>query len=283
VALGKRYLKTVVFISGWLDSEGESRLRGTGFLVGLRFEADENQGHVYIVIAAHVVRPLTASFVKLTQKDGTTTDRKVDEWIFHPTHDIAVARMPAPYEPYEFLAVEDKDFVGAEGREWEPEPGADVYFVGLLGQVPSMGAQNVPMVRTGSIGALYQDDIPMRLGGDTLIKAHGHLIDCKSFGGFSGSPCFVRYISAKGETEHLGLTYPIQSTLLIGMVGGHFDLKASVTLPDQEDRLDVPVAAGVGVVYPAETIRALLDEDPFVIERAKINAEIEAEATAEGH
>jgi hypothetical protein len=52
-------------------------------------------------------------------------------------------------------------------------------------------------------------------------------------------------------------------------------------LPDQEDKLDVPVGAGVGVVYPAETIRALLDEDPFAAERAKTNAEIEAEAAAE--
>jgi len=276
-----RYSKTVVFISGQLAGDEEVKLRGTGFLVGLRFEADQNQGHVYIVTAAHVVRPLAASFVKLTKKDGGTIDRKVDKWIFHPTEDIAVTRMPQPYEPYDFLAVEDKDFVGAEEHEWKPEPGADVYFVGLLGRVPSMGAQNIPMVRTGSIGALYQNDIPMRLGGDTIIKAHGHLIDCQSFGGFSGSPCFVRYISARGQTERMGLTYPIQSTLLIGMVGGHFDLKASITLPDQEDKLDVPVAAGVAVIYPAEAIRVLLDEEPFAAERAKVNAEIEAEAAAE--
>jgi hypothetical protein len=279
MALGKRYSKTVVFISGQLEGEEGAKLRGTGFLVGLRFEADQDQGHVYIVTAAHVVRPLAASFVKLTKKDGGTEDRTVDEWIFHPTEDIAVARMPLPYQSYDFLAVEDKDFVGAEEHEWEPEPGADVYFVGLLGQVPSMGAQNIPMVRTGSIGALYQSDVPMRLGGDTIIKAHGHLIDCQSFGGFSGSPCFVRYISARGQTEKMGLTYPIQSTLLIGMVGGHFDLKASVTLPDQEDKVDVPVAAGVAVVYPAEMIRALLDEGPLAAERANANGEIEAEAS----
>lgn len=280
MALGKRYSKTVVFISGQLEEDVESKLRGTGFVVGLRFDADPKQGHVYIVTAAHVVRPMVSSFVKLNQPDGGTVDHRIDEWIFHPTEDIAISRMPKPYEDFEFLAVEERDFVGAAEHKWDPEPGADVYFVGLLGQVPSMGMQNIPMVRTGSIGSLYQEGIPMRLGGDTLIYVRGHLIDCRSFGGFSGSPCFVRFISDKGRTERMGLSYPIQSTLLLGMVGGHFDLKASVTLPDQEDKLDIPVAAGVGVLYPAETIRTMLDEEPFAEERARVNAAIEAEAAA---
>jgi hypothetical protein len=279
MALGERYSKTVVFISGRLDDGTESSLRGTGFLVGLRFEADQAQGHVYVATAAHVVRPLIGSSVRLRRKGDGTEDREVDEWIFHPTDDIAIARMPQPYEPYDFLAVEDKDFVGPPAEhQWQPQPGDDVYFVGLLAQIPAMGAQNLPMVRTGSIGTLYQDDIPMRLGGDTLIRVQGHLIDCRSFGGFSGSPCFVRYISAQGQTENLGLRYPIQSTLLLGMVGGHFDLKASVALPDQEDKLDIPVAAGVGVLYPAESIREMLDEEPFAGERARTEAEIRAEA-----
>ena len=282
MALGERYSKTVVFISGRLDEGTRSSFRGTGFLVGLRFEADQDQGHVYVATAAHVVRPLVESSVRLSLKAGGTVDHQIDEWSFHPTDDIAVARMPQPYETYDFLAVEDKDFVGAPAeRQWEPQPGADVYFAGLLAQVPAMGERNLPMVRTGSIGALYQDDIPMRLGGNTVIRVRGHLIDCQSFGGFSGSPCFVRFISAQGETENLGLRYPIQSTLLLGMMGGHFDLKASVTLPDQENKLDIPVAAGVGVLYPAETIREMLDEEPFAGERARTEAEIQAEAATD--
>ena len=274
MALGKQYSKSVVFISGQFDGETNPKLRGTGFLVGFRSEADPNQGLIYIVTAAHVVRPLSALFVKLGRRDGTVADCAVDEWIFHPTEDIAAARMPMPYGDYEFLVVEAGDFVGAAEPEWSPEPGAEVYFAGLLAQVPSMGAQNIPMVRTGSIGALYQGGIPMRLPGDTLIKVHGHLIDCRSFGGFSGSPCFVRYISGSGKTKGLELPYPIESTLLLGMVGGHFDLKTSVTLPDQEDKLDVPVAAGVAVIYPAESIKEVLDEEVFAIERAELDAQL---------
>jgi hypothetical protein len=186
--------------------------------------------------------------------------------------------MPRPYSDYDFLAVEHRDFVGtATDLEWAPGPGADVYFAGLLGQVPSMGEENIPMVRTGSVGALYQKGIPMRLPGNTVIKVRGHLIDCQSFGGFSGSPCFVRYLSGTGETESMGLKYAIQSTLLLGMIGGHFDLKASVTLPDQENELDIPVAAGVAVIYPAETIREVLDLESFVAERSELEAEVSSQ------
>jgi len=140
-----------------------------------------------------------------------------------------------------------------------------------------MGAQNIPMVRTGSIGAQYQDGIPMRLSNNTLIRVRGHLIDCRSFGGFSGSPCFVRYISGGGKTDGLEIPYPIESTLLLGMVGGHFDLKTSVTLPDQEDKLNVPVAAGVAVIYPAETIKEVLDDDAFVAERLALETRLKSE------
>lgn len=279
MALGKAYTKSVVFISGSPVSEPEAdpKLRGTGFLTGFRSEVNPDQGLVYIATAAHVVRPLTASLVKLKRADGSVADHAIDEWFFHPTEDIAVARLPPPYFDYEFMTIEASDYVGAEELEWSPEPGADVYVAGLLRLVPSMGARNIPMVRAGSIGALNVDDIPMRFPDDTLIKAHGHLIDCQSFGGFSGSPCLVRYLSGTGETESMGLRYPIQSTLLLGMVGGHFDLKASITLPDQENKVAVPLAAGVAVVYPAETIKEVLDTDELAAERAELNIQLKAE------
>jgi hypothetical protein len=284
MALGKAYTKSVVFISGSSlgEPDAEPSLRGTGFLTGIRSEVNPDRGLVYIVTAAHVVRPLTAALVKLKKPDGSVADLTIEEWFFHSTEDIAVARLPPPYFDYEFLVVEAKDFVGATEPEWSPEPGADVFVAGLLRLVPSMGARNIPMVRTGSIGALDLDGIPMRFPDDTLIKVHGHLIDCQSFGGFSGSPCFVRYLSGTGKTEGLELPYPIQSTLLLGMVGGHFDLKASVTLPDQENKLDVPVAAGVAVVYPAEAIKEVLDTEELVAERAEVEMQLEAELEAEG-
>lgn len=273
MALGRQYSKSVVFILGAREG-GQAALRGTGFIVGFPSEADPDQGHAYVVTAAHVVRPLATSLVRMTSADGSIVDRAVDPWVFHETEDIAVTRLPGPYRDFDFVAIPPKEFVGAEELQWSPQPGAEVFVTGLLGRVPSMGEHNVPMVRTGAIGAMYQDGIPLCLGEKTFIDVHGHLIDCQSFGGFSGSPCFVRYISARGETERMGLAYPIQSTLLLGMVGGHFDLSASVTLPDQEGKLNVPVAAGIAVIYTAEMIRELLDAEPFPAERRELEEEI---------
>jgi len=55
-------------------------------------------------------------------------------------------------------------------------------------------------------------------------------------------------------------------------------LQASVSLPDQEGKLSVPVAAGVAVVYPAEAIRETLDTEELAAERAELEAQLEAEA-----
>lgn len=278
VALGKAYTKTVVFIGGSMATEPHSDpvLRGTGFLVGFRSEANPDRGMIYIVTAAHVVQPLAASLVKLRTPEDSVTDRLIDAWFLHPTDDIAVARLPPPYFDFDFYAVEAKDFAGTAEPEHPPQPGADVYIAGLLGVVPSMGERNIPMVRTGSIGALYQDNIPMRRPDGSALEVKAHLVDCQSFGGFSGSPCFVRYISGKGETEGLALPYPVQSTLLLGMIGGHFDLKASARLPDH-GHIEVPVASGVAVVYPAEAIREVLDVEELAKERADLEAQLEAE------
>ena len=185
---------------------------------------------------------------------------------------MAIGAFHRESEDFDHCYVRISEFVDADPERWEPNPGDDVFFAGLLAQVPSMGAKNIPMVRKGSVGALDQEEIPMRMPGNTLIKARGHLVDCQSFGGFSGSPCFVRYVSGVKQTEHMKLSEEIRSTLLLGMLGGHFDQGASVTLPDQEKKLNIPVAAGVAAFYPAAIIREALDLDFLVAERDEFNA-----------
>jgi hypothetical protein len=152
-------------------------------------------------------------------------------------------------------------YAGRAQTQIPPGPGDDVVFAGLLGLVETMGERRIPMFRTGTIGAMYQDGIPMRLGDATVITVRGHLIDCRSFGGFSGSPCFVHYVSEVRTGERMGLQIPTQSTALLGIVGGHFDMDASVTLPDQSQKLNIPVAAGIAIVHPAETILEVLQSE----------------------
>lgn len=272
MALGIQYTKSVVFITGVRDPDSAALpdLRGTGFIVGAP-TTDPVFGFLYVATAAHVVRQLSSTFVRLTTKSGEIEDVPVDRqsWVFHPSEDIAVTPLSAQPQ-FDISPVPTQRFVGSAELDYEPLAGDDVYFAGLLSQVPAMGERNVPMVRKGSVGALYQDGVPVRLGDDTVIHVRAHLIDCRSYGGFSGSPCFVRFVSGVAKTPRLGLRYPTESTLLLGMVAGHFDLDASVELPDQEDKIKVPVAAGVAVLQPAEMIiETLEDEDLAAIRDAE--------------
>jgi hypothetical protein len=56
------------------------------------------------------------------------------------------------------------------------------------------------------------------------------------------------------------LRYPESHLILLGMLGGHFDHRTSVNLPDGSGKLSVPTSAGVGVVYPAEVLRETIEE-----------------------
>jgi hypothetical protein len=268
MAISTSYISTAVFIGGSRtdDSAVDAPLRGTGFVAQME-APDPDQCFLYVITAAHVVRPLARSFVRLSRHDGTTVDMPLNEWTFHYREDVAVT--PIALDPGEIrlTVVPVEMFVGVAETQFAPGPGDEVFFSGLLGDVPSMGQANVPMVRGGMIGALHQDGIPMRVQDGTVLSAHGHLIDCRSFGGFSGSPCFARFVSRIDATPNLGLKVPKETALLLGIVGGHFDLHASVALPDQEDRLRVSVTAGIAVLQTSETILDVLRDDDLEADR----------------
>lgn len=185
MAISTKFIDTAVFISGARHIGGptDAALVGTGFVATVP-TVDPDSGFMYVVTAAHVVRPFLSTFVRLSRHDGTVTDLQVaaESWVFHPVEDVAVAPIVLPAAGISLTIVPTTSFVGVAETEFQPGPGDEVFFPGLLGQVPSMGARNVPMVRGGIIGALHQDGIPMRLPDDTVLRMHGHLIDCDHLG-----------------------------------------------------------------------------------------------------
>jgi hypothetical protein len=181
----------------------------------------------------------------------------------HPTSDVAIALLPEPDDLWAVGVVSVDEFVDAASHD--PYVGEDVFFAGLLAHVESMGERHVPMLRGGMIGALYQPDIPMVDPGGSRRRLEGHLIDCRSFGGFSGAPCFARLVREGEPTPNLALRTSETHWLLVGVVGGHFDHQSSVEI--QGDRYSIPTSAGVAVVYPCELIRDLLNDEDVVAER----------------
>lgn len=101
-----------------------------------------------------------------------------------------------------------------------PQLGAPIFYIGLL------EPDDRPMARSGTIGALDQVGLRFQEG----YSYRAHLIDCRSYRGFSGSPCFLsmRFASLEpttppvpvpDEIEQVGLLFHL--SLLCGMFTAH--------------------------------------------------------------
>jgi hypothetical protein len=257
------HLNTVMFLCAERD-DGTRYPIGTTFLVGLPAEGGEGYWP-YFVTAWHVVQSGKPTWIRFRRWDGgPPEDWPVPgEWVPHPTSDIAVT--PCDFDRSAYIAqfVPDEQFSDRWVHDAALAPGVPLFFIGLLAYVESMQEKNVPMVRTGGIGALFQTDIPMSDGLLYREEPRAHLIDCYSRGGFSGSPVFVDYPMIAHPPASRG---PVISTwvALFGVLSGHFGAPGD--------------NAGVAVVIPSEAIRELLtDNDDLRNWRERKEAEMREE------
>jgi hypothetical protein len=145
--------------------------------------------------------------------------------------------------------------------------GDRVYFVGLFTPISAMGEQNIPLIRSGTLAAWKQSRVPVSLPDKTVLEYTAHLIDSRSYAGFSGAPCVVQFPIDPGIG---GVGRPEEETELIGLVSSHFDFKENAALTGglaELGTVDVPVHLGVAVVMPAESIEELLNREDVVADR----------------
>lgn len=225
---------------------------GTCFLVGLPGTGDA--WWRYFVTAAHVVIDGKAKFIRFRREDGTVVDREVGEWACHSRSDVAAT--PCPPEILDGVVhafVEDWVWSDrwAERTSQPLRIGEEAYFVGLLHDVPTMADRNIPMVRSGRVGAYFQERIPMKAGDVQRVEPVAHLLDSYSRGGFSGSPCFTDHPLIREHRQEEGVALEVWSWVaLLGVVIGHFNTEGD--------------NAGIAVVTPIEAVRELLADDPLV-------------------
>ena len=131
--------------------------------------------------------------------------------------------------------------------------GETVYFMGLLEHIDSMAERSIPMMRGGVLGAVYQEQIPVR---DSLrdrmeytrMEPVAHLVDCYSRSGFSGSPVLMEMPTIDVHHEpggdiSLGMSGKVS---LIGVLVGHFGSPGD--------------NAGIAIVVPIERVRQVIEE-----------------------
>jgi hypothetical protein len=282
--LDEQAIDTVMFvIAERKDEDGNVGRRpiGTAFLVSVPTDRTNMpaflQAHGFIVTAAHVVESGEQTWIRRRLRNGAIGDVAIEwGWLLHPTKDVAVT--PYPSIPF-FGAAETTKFVSteqfADAQEARPRLGDPVYFIGLVSGIPAMSEALIPMVRPGLIGRLYQEKVPVRRPGDQVIQMTAHLIDCRAYKGFSGSPCFAEVpftIPSDAPTRppatKPGRTYLM--TVLFGMIAAHFDDWVDErTTGDIFGTVRAPVSTGIGIVVPCEDIRETLDSDEIMNYRTK--------------
>jgi hypothetical protein len=161
-------------------------LRGSGFIVYIPSEAVDGHMWSYLVTAHHVVRG-HESLIEIDVPDpqiiGDIAEGiPVRDWVQPVPHvDLAVARFPLELVPrYQGFLLE----------HFMPERSG----IGLGGQILYVGIfapENAPMARAGNVGAV---EVPIRTYdefGDIQYRYDADLVDCRSYKGFSGSPCLA--------------------------------------------------------------------------------------------
>jgi hypothetical protein len=164
----------------------------------------------------HVISGERETHVRIGTRDGGSRVLRIREWVHHPRADVAAASLPNQgYDDLHLLNIPAASLQWARIGEWRPFLGDRVHFVGLLAlpRARDMTEKNVPMVRSGTIGALYQEHVPVQWPGGSIRKVQAHLIDCRSYGGFSGAPCFFqRDDQPTGVSERQGRQRSVSRT-----------------------------------------------------------------------
>jgi hypothetical protein len=228
---------------------------GTGFFITVPNEADPKVRHPYFVTAAHVLDDqLKVEIQAPNPQTGQLYDPEgVSDWLEPlPNVDIAVS-------PCDWLKDDKRPrFAEAIERVIPTQRIAEIRLANTIEYIGILTTFDRPMVRTGTVGMLNQDGIP-HAGG---YEYPCHMVDCRSYAGFSGSPCYVQigrpvlksapaadptwdqHASSEGEMHYYHL--------LAGMFTQHL----------ADDLVGAPASRyGVGVMLRGQEIRKALMTD----------------------
>jgi len=250
---------------------------GTAFLIGMPFDDGTDRSFTYAVTAGHIVsRPVMYS-LRVNATSGVA-DIPIEQWFRHPTEDVAIAPVKLG-DNLRYVLVHTNMFA-SDAVQPTPKLGDRVYFIGLLSFLRETRDEITPMVRSGTIGRLNQREVPVEWD-NTLSRIKAHLIDCRSYGGFSGSPCFIQ--AQVSEFRDMSKEIPggmignvlFDRTLLIGLISGHFDEKEKADVRGDESlEVRMRINSGVGLVTPVKFIREALHMEEVVSAREAVLAEI---------
>jgi len=239
-----------------VDGDG-TKLGTTRGVIGTGFCMDAD-GHKYLLTADHVLEEQTNVEVELPDpgNPGSMYPAAVATDWRRPLDEVDLAI--CPLNSIDFVAP-----VAVPGLEMamlsKLGPGDTLHYIGILDPLDR------PMLRGGTVGAVDQEGIDH--AGGYVYPAH--LVDCRSYEGFSGSPCFLvsefsridepfKFPEAfRPDVGVFGDTMPLYA--LAGMFTEHLD----------DERPDGRVSRyGVGIMIRSQEIGEALMSEDFQRERA---------------
>lgn len=162
---------------------------GTGFLCAVASAKIPGHRYPYVVTAHHVIEDQNPGRIEVQAPEPMSQGQElqapvtVTDWV-QPVEklDLAVARFSGVSNGKWAGLTLDMHFLPPEAH---PDLGADVHYVGILEEFDRV------MARSGTFGALYQEGLDHPGAGGYEYPAH--LVDCRTYNGFSGSPCYAVY------------------------------------------------------------------------------------------
>jgi hypothetical protein len=253
VPLSWQFLNAAVRIS----SAGS--LLGTGFIVSVASEDEALEGvrWGYVITAHHVIRHQIEIDVEIQDpfSGELQAPEKMQEWQ-QPLEGIDLALAPLPLRA-------ERNYLAAHlelnvlSDEFQPLLGSSIYYVGIFAPVGRA------MARSGTIGAT---EIPIRKSEEDYAY-QADLVDCRSYEGFSGSPCYSQVAfgvsNEKAEVPIPPAALPDGTPRVLTPIYHQCQLSGMFTAHYEDPEDDAVVSKyGVGVMIGAKEIRrALMGDD----------------------
>ena len=280
------------------DRDGTRKPVATAFRVVLQDSEMPSMCWPYFVTARHCIEdiPTNEIWVRINKKTHGFVDFKTkqDDWLVHESADVAILLATLSGDVFEQLdidAIPIESFVTDRYRyagPWLPaiapanpfleeggwllNVGEEIYFVGLFVQETGL-QRNLPIARYGTISRMPEEPIKMKRH-DTTFEQYAYLVECRSWGGHSGSPAIWVWPGVMGKGQ---MTLPMGIVQgFMGLVSAHYEIPvAAKTKGDILGEIRTGINAGMGIITPSHYITELLQRNDVIEDRAQRRKEIQ--------
>ncbi len=257
---------------------------GTGFLVSVPVEGNEEQSFTYLVTARHVIesegKMLPLVRLRFNKKEGVgvyhvnldLAPLDAGGFVFQPdvaSVDLSAVVLPAPQlnEIADVKTIPASMLIDREGDADLPlSVGTEVFFTGLF--TPHVGNErNYPISRFGHVAMITDEKITWKERGVEPQELDLFLVETASYGGNSGAPLFIHF-GADRTPGSIALGPPVLK--LGGVVKGHFNGGREIVSVESDDTKQFSVhSVGISAVVPGYLVKELLFSDAAKAFRTK--------------